>query len=304
MSSVVTWSAGQTVNYTLAGTAVHGGGSCQLSMSYDLGITWAVIYSHIGGCLIDGMTEEVVIPKDAPSGEALFSWGWFNLQGNREMCTTQITPEKYCTNGVSRLDQNCAVVTIENGGDGLLPSKYPTPFVANAGKDINDCVTIENTAVVFPEPGSNIRYGGTYKDSKPTTPAGFTGSNCVGPGASSGTGGGTGGTSSNSQTSIALSTASATTTSTSSSAAHTTLFTVPSASATLSDISNPSASSASLPSSSQTLAAAAATKTCNRRKRSVAEHVERRHQRLIRRPISRSEGTKRIAAQQAQHTSR
>ena len=84
--SVATWASGSTVNYTVAGTAIHGGGSCQLSMSYDEGKTWNVIQSIIGGCLIDGLTEEVVIPADAPSGDALFAWGWFNLVGNREMC--------------------------------------------------------------------------------------------------------------------------------------------------------------------------------------------------------------------------
>jgi hypothetical protein len=74
---------------------------------------------------------------------------------------------------------NCAAVTVTNGGSGLTG---PTPFVANA--NVNECKTIENIDVVFPEPGSVIQYGGSYASSKPTTPAGFSGSNCVGPGAS------------------------------------------------------------------------------------------------------------------------
>lgn len=73
---------------------------------------------------------------------------------------------------------NCAAVTVANGGSGLTG---PTPFVANA--NVNECHTIENTDVVFPYPGSIIHYGGSYASSKPTAPAGFTGSNCVGPGA-------------------------------------------------------------------------------------------------------------------------
>ncbi|ADV23556.1 hypothetical protein I315_02683 [Cryptococcus gattii Ru294] len=165
MYSRATWDAGSTINYTLVGTATHGGGSCQLSMSYDSGATWNVILSWMGGCPIDAMTAEVTIPTDAPSGEALFAWGWFNLLGNREMY------------------HNCAPVTITNGGSGLNENDYPTPFVANAG--VNDCVTIENTAVVFPNPGKNVKYGGSYASTKPTEPAGFTGSNCVGSGASS-----------------------------------------------------------------------------------------------------------------------
>lgn len=167
MYSRVTWDAGSTVNYTIAGTATHGGGSCQMSMSYDNGTTWNVIQSWMGGCPIDAMTAEVTIPTDAPSGYALFAWGWFNLEGNREMY------------------HNCAPVTIANGGSGLNDDDYPTPFVANAG--VNDCVTIENVAVVFPNPGKNVKYGASYATSQPTEPAGYTGTNCVGPGASSST---------------------------------------------------------------------------------------------------------------------
>ncbi|TYJ55791.1 hypothetical protein B9479_003569 [Cryptococcus floricola] len=167
MGSNAEWSAGSTINYTLVGTATHGGGSCQLSMSYDNGDTWSVIFSQIGGCPDStSMTTDVTIPSDAPSGQALFAWGWFNLQGNREMY------------------HNCAPVTITNGGSGLTNTDdYPTPFVANA--DVNDCVTIENTAVVFPNPGKTVKYGGDYSSSQPTEAAGFTGSNCVGPNASS-----------------------------------------------------------------------------------------------------------------------
>ncbi len=186
MDSTITWSAGSTVNYTIAGSATHGGGSCQLSMSYDLGKSWNVIFSQIGGCLIDGMTTSVVIPPEAPSGEALLSWSWFNLLGNREMCrsvqirTTLPSRDRRITKAVlmnaSGTDQNCAVITITDGFSGLTG---PAPFVANAG--VNNCHTIENIAVVFEHPGNNVVYGGAYASTKPTTPAGFTGSNCVGP---------------------------------------------------------------------------------------------------------------------------
>jgi hypothetical protein len=83
---VATWAAGSTINYELQGTAVHGGGSCQIVLSYDQGKSWNVIYSIIGGCVIDGLTESVKIPEEAPSGEAIFGWTWFNKVGNREMC--------------------------------------------------------------------------------------------------------------------------------------------------------------------------------------------------------------------------
>ncbi len=85
MDSVQTIAAGSVMDFSLAGTATHGGGSCQISMSYDMGASWNVIHSIIGGCMIEGMDLNVNIPSEAPSGEALFSWSWFNHEGNREV---------------------------------------------------------------------------------------------------------------------------------------------------------------------------------------------------------------------------
>ncbi|KAK8854655.1 hypothetical protein IAR55_003394 [Kwoniella newhampshirensis] len=285
MNSVVTWSAGSTINYTIAGTAVHGGGSCQCSMSYDQGKTWNVIFSYIGGCLIEGMTTEITIPADAPSGEALFAWGWFNLLGNREMY------------------HNCAPVTIANGGAGFNNSvDYPTPFVANAGKDINQCVTIENTAVVFPNPGKNVKYGGSYANSKPTTPAGFTGSNCVGPGATSAgsatTSNSTASLSAGSSSSTAISAAAPNNTSvlqsnvTSSAAISATTFYSVSVSSTGTTL-DPDNNVAPTPTASSTSSKG---KTCKpKRRRDFDQH---NHQRLVRRPRSSSH---RVAALTATH---
>jgi hypothetical protein len=165
MAPVKTVAAGSSVAYTVGGTATHGGGSCQMSMSYDHGASWNVIHSTIGGCMVEGQSLDVTIPTEAPSGDALFAWSWFNQLGNREMY------------------ENCAVITVTNGGSGLTG---PAPFVANVG--VNDCHTIEGIDVVFPNPGPNVKYGGKYASSKPTAPAGFTGSNCDGHGGSASAG--------------------------------------------------------------------------------------------------------------------
>ena len=273
------------MNYTIVGTATHGGGSCQISMSYDQGATWSVIFSQIGGCPVDDMTTSITIPSAASSGEALFAWSWFNLQGNREMY------------------QNCAVVTITNGGAGLDSSTYPTPFVANAG--VNDCKTIENTAVVFPNPGPNVRYGGAYKDTKPTTPAGFTGSNCVGPGAGSSNSSASGSSSSDVQPVAASAKSSPATAATSTGAAdaRTTLWqgspSNPSSAVTAQDVS-PSDSSPSPVTTGQA-------KTCNRKRKRSSSFAgsEKRHERLARRSDEEArDDVDRVAAGKAEHVAR
>ncbi|KAF3384516.1 hypothetical protein F1880_003067 [Penicillium rolfsii] len=95
--SQASYSPGQTYELELDGSATHSGGSCQLSLTYDRGKTFKVIESMLGDCPI-AKKYNFQIPSDAPSGEALLAWTWFNKVGNREMY------------------MNCAMVTI--GGSG------------------------------------------------------------------------------------------------------------------------------------------------------------------------------------------
>ena len=44
-TSVATWAAGTQYNFTVFGSATHGGGSCQAALSYDKGVSWKVIHS-------------------------------------------------------------------------------------------------------------------------------------------------------------------------------------------------------------------------------------------------------------------
>src|ERR1700712_2316573 len=78
------YSAGQSYSMAISGEASHGGGSCQLSLSYDNGATFKVIKSIIGGCPIIA-SYDFTVPGSAPSGNALLAWTWFNQIGNREM---------------------------------------------------------------------------------------------------------------------------------------------------------------------------------------------------------------------------
>ncbi|EEH06906.1 conserved hypothetical protein [Histoplasma capsulatum G186AR] len=118
--------------------ATHGGGSCQISLSYDQGKSFKVIKSIIGGCPIP-LKYKFKIPSNAPSGKAVFAWTWFNRIGNREMY------------------MNCAYVNVAGGsGDGF--DSLPELFKANVALQTK-CNTEEGSAIVFPDPGSVVELG-------------------------------------------------------------------------------------------------------------------------------------------------
>ncbi|KAJ5770110.1 uncharacterized protein N7511_002161 [Penicillium nucicola] len=94
--AVDTWAPGSSQEMTLEGSATHDGGSCQLALTYDQGKTFKVIESVEGDCPI-AKKYNFDIPSDAPAGDALFAWTWFNKVGNREMY------------------MNCAMITIGGG---------------------------------------------------------------------------------------------------------------------------------------------------------------------------------------------
>ncbi len=138
-SSVAHYVAGQEYKITIDGRAFHGGGSCQVSLSFDKGSSWTVIHSYVGNCPSGtGKTSyPFTIPTDAPAGEALFAWSWFNKIGNREMY------------------MNCAAVTIKGSKSvkrltSVPMSGRPKMFVANVG---NGCSTLENKDLLFPDAG-------------------------------------------------------------------------------------------------------------------------------------------------------
>ncbi|KAG8406162.1 hypothetical protein J3458_021489 [Metarhizium acridum] len=139
--SVANWTAGQDYSISLEGSATHKGGSCQVSLSYDAGASWTVVRSFIGGCPLTPKWA-FTLPADAPSGDALFAWSWFNQIGNREMY------------------MNCAHITIQ-GGQGNSSSaesfaawgSRPKIFVANVH---NGCGTLEGADVMFPHPGPDV----------------------------------------------------------------------------------------------------------------------------------------------------
>lgn len=156
--SSATYTTGESNEVAFAGSATHGGGSCQLSLSYDNGETFRVIMSIIGGCPLEA-SYNFSIPSYAPSGTALFAWTWFNHVGNREIY------------------MNCAWVDIVAGTTSAKDRRTDTfssfddlPYIWKANlPDQNGCATVEAVDPVFPEPGPEVEYGAGLSASSAAT---------------------------------------------------------------------------------------------------------------------------------------
>ncbi|AEO71776.1 uncharacterized protein THITE_2124610 [Thermothielavioides terrestris NRRL 8126] len=196
-----TFAPGGTYNFTVVGGAPHGGGSCQVSLSYDKGKTFTVIQSIEGGCPLSS-NYDFTIPSDAPQGEAIWAWTWNNEIGNREFY------------------MNCAAVTIggssskreadevEKRASSTPFSQRPPVFVANLN---NGCTVAEGVDVEYPNPGPDVVKSGS-KLGPPQGNCGATSSSGSGSGSSSGSGSGSSsGSGSGSGTSAPSSAAPATT---------------------------------------------------------------------------------------------
>lgn len=142
---------GEQQTLSFSGSAVHGGGSCQLSVTTDKTPTkdskFKVIHSIEGGCPgVDGpATFKFDVPKELPNGEATFAWTWFNKIGNREMY------------------MNCAPITISGGSDDASAfDKLPDMAVANiqAGSGAS-CKTPESSDYTFDNPGASVEKAGS-----------------------------------------------------------------------------------------------------------------------------------------------
>lgn len=157
-----TFHVGDQPLLSLIGSATHGGGSCQISLTTDLepsaNSQWMVIHSIEGGCPAnvpgnsagnadtpDPTTFNFTIP-DIADGRYTLAWTWFNRIGNREMY------------------MNCAPIQIlsklnsekQEGKSLSKMTDFPGLFVAN----INGCITTEGVDIHFPNPGDSVEYLG------------------------------------------------------------------------------------------------------------------------------------------------
>ena len=172
---------GESHPLTFQGSATHGGGSCQISMTTDRAPSkdteWKVIKSFEGGCpanvdgnlsggstMVDPYTFNFTIPEGIEAGKYTLAWTWFNRIGNREMY------------------MNCAPVTVTGGSskrsiDERVPvvekrtANFPPMFVAN----VNGCTTKEGVDIRFPQPGDDVQFLGEPANLAPEGSAACTG---------------------------------------------------------------------------------------------------------------------------------
>ncbi|KAI9713815.1 MAG: hypothetical protein M1820_000545 [Bogoriella megaspora] len=140
--------AGSTQPISWIGRAVHGGGSCQLAVTYDLKPTpqsiFKVVQSWIGGCPVEeGQSMKWNMPKGMPNGQASLSWTWNSQEA-----------------GAAELYMNCAPIEITGGSNdknyyNSLPDLSRVNIPAAQQGDKPPCRQIDNTNVDYPNPGPN-----------------------------------------------------------------------------------------------------------------------------------------------------
>jgi hypothetical protein len=175
------WAVGSTQQFQFNGTAVHGGGSCQISVTTDKKPTadskFFVIRSFEGNCPTapaDGLNyvegtnpilqpQEFIVPAELPDGELTAMVSWWNKIGNREQYSY------------------CSPITVSGGAkDASELTSFPPAAVANVGAKANGCATTERFDYTFPNPGKNPVHDATKGPFQPLCGAGTGGS----PGAS------------------------------------------------------------------------------------------------------------------------
>ncbi|KAK4186112.1 hypothetical protein QBC35DRAFT_516452 [Podospora australis] len=148
---------GGSYSFEVTGAAPHGGGSCQVSLSYDQGKTFTVIQSIIGSCPL-ASTYPFTIPDDAPEGEALWAWTWQNKIGNREQymnCAVVQISKSAAKREVATPELEAPAVVEKRAS--VAFSARPPVFIANIE---NGCSVAEGTDVEYPNPGPDVVVNG------------------------------------------------------------------------------------------------------------------------------------------------
>ena len=179
-STETSMAVGSQQKLSFMGTAVHGGGSCQVSLSSDLSPTkdskWLVIHSIEGGCPgqdpqapnqnlgvpasaqnvapNSGLHEyQFTIPEGIAPGQYVLAWSWVNKIGNREFYM-ECAPVKVTGGSATKRSPSDRRrrAELEKRAD----TEFPEMFTANIG---NGCSTTEGVDVVYPNPGKSLEKG-------------------------------------------------------------------------------------------------------------------------------------------------
>ncbi|KAF2738374.1 hypothetical protein EJ04DRAFT_428963 [Polyplosphaeria fusca] len=155
VSEMNSMKVGEEQTLQLKGSAIHGGGSCQLSVTTDTEPTanskFKVIMSMEGNCPKGtDASYSFKLPDSIPNGKATFAWSWFSrLSG---------APELY---------MNCAPIDVTGGAsDTSAFDQLPDLLVANIGEG---CTTVANMNTKFPNPGENLITDNSLAESQPPT---------------------------------------------------------------------------------------------------------------------------------------
>ncbi|KAI9748275.1 MAG: hypothetical protein M4579_007268 [Chaenotheca gracillima] len=193
---------GSTQKLAFKGGATHGGGSCQVSVTYDKNPTpksqFKVIHSIIGGCpakntegniggdpgAADPDTYSFKVPDDLPTGQATLAWTWYNKVGNREIYMN-CAPVTF-TGSKSKRNESMIEIRDQSAFD-----KLPDMFVANI-QSISKYSTKDSMNVVFPDPGESVDHFSANPKQDDAPPISSGGSSSGAPGGSTGGSGDTG----------------------------------------------------------------------------------------------------------------
>ncbi|KAK3171397.1 hypothetical protein OEA41_003481 [Lepraria neglecta] len=192
--TVTTMPIGSKQTLKFQGGAVHGGGSCQVSLTTDNPATknskWMVIHSIVGGCpargssgnngdnaqAIDPDTYDYTIPQGITPGAYTLAWTWFNKVGNREMYMNCANVK--ITGGSSKRD------TYLNGTEehdlpeltGRATPNFPAMFIANIPS--TDCVSPDSKNLLFPDPGPSVESAAASPQAPSNVPVAPSGPKC------------------------------------------------------------------------------------------------------------------------------
>lgn len=186
VSEMTQWDAGTTQQVSFMGAAVHGGGSCQFSITTDPEPTeesqWKVIHSVIGGCPaatdanLPGNAESfvagtfpVTMPSNIPDGRYTFAWSWVNKVGFREFY------------------MECAPIQVGSGSGSASTasvasalSALPDMFVVNLPN--TECKSTEGEDFNYPDPGQSVVVGSSANVRNTLTGTGCARQNKLGAG--------------------------------------------------------------------------------------------------------------------------